>query len=131
MIGGGCREPVARSVTYVSRRQPSADTTDTPALKGRVVAPRNQAPQREERNNPKNDASRIKDLMGGKAVTAPTAPTTAGYVGQRDPLVMALARYVEALHGRYPDGPDQMRRESLDARANMRRMRKSERVTAA
>jgi hypothetical protein len=40
----------------------------------------------------------------------------------RDPLIAALARYVEALHQRYPGGPDQMRRESLDARANMPRM---------
>ena len=32
---------------------------------------------------------------------------------ERDPLVAALARYVEALHWRYPDGPDQMRRERL------------------
>lgn len=32
---------------------------------------------------------------------------------ERDPLVAALARYVEALHRRYPDGPDQMRRERL------------------
>jgi hypothetical protein len=31
----------------------------------------------------------------------------------RDPLVVALARYVEALHRRYPNGPDQMRRERL------------------
>ena len=31
----------------------------------------------------------------------------------RDPLVAALARYVEALHRRYPDGPGQMRREGL------------------
>jgi hypothetical protein len=43
----------------------------------------------------------------------------------RDPLVAALARYVEALHLRYPDGPDQMRRQALDGRANMPRMRKS------
>ena len=56
--------------------------------------------------------------------------TTAAYGGGRDPLVSALARYVEALHARYPDGPDQMRREALDARANMPRMCKSERVTA-
>ncbi len=40
----------------------------------------------------------------------------------RDPLVAALARYIEALHRRYPDGPDQMRREALDRRANMRTM---------
>ena len=32
---------------------------------------------------------------------------------ERDPLVAALARYVEALHRRYPDGPDQMRRKRL------------------
>ena len=32
---------------------------------------------------------------------------------ERDPLVAALARYVEALDRRYPDGPDQMRRERL------------------
>jgi hypothetical protein len=43
----------------------------------------------------------------------------------RDPLIAALARYVEALHARYPDGPDQMRKENLDARGNMPRMRKN------
>jgi hypothetical protein len=32
---------------------------------------------------------------------------------ERDPLVAALARYVEALHRRYPDGPDQVCREHL------------------
>ena len=32
---------------------------------------------------------------------------------ERDPLVAALARYVEALDRRYPDGPDQMRQERL------------------
>ncbi len=32
---------------------------------------------------------------------------------ERDPLVVALARYVEALQRRYPDGPDQMGRERL------------------
>jgi hypothetical protein len=32
---------------------------------------------------------------------------------ERDPLVAALARYVDALHRRYPDGPNQMRRERL------------------
>jgi hypothetical protein len=51
--------------------------------------------------------------------------TTTGLPGQRDPLIAALARYVEALHARYPDGPDQMRKENLDARGNIRRMRKS------
>ena len=57
---------------------------------------------------------------------APTAPAiTAAFGGGRDPLVLALARYVEALHHRYPDGPDQMRKENLDARANMPRMCKN------
>ena len=42
--------------------------------------------------------------------------------GRPDPLVAALARYVEALHGRYPDGPEQMRREGLDGRAKVSQM---------
>lgn len=37
---------------------------------------------------------------------------------ERDPLVAALARYVEALHRRYPDGPDKMRRECLAVAPN-------------
>ncbi len=41
---------------------------------------------------------------------------------ERDPLVAALARYVEALHRRYPDGPEQLRREGLDARAKVSQM---------
>jgi hypothetical protein len=36
-----------------------------------------------------------------------------------DPLLAALARYVEALHRRYPEGPDQMRQEGLDSRAHI------------
>jgi len=38
---------------------------------------------------------------------------------QPDLLVLALARYVEALHRRYPDGPDELRREGLDGRAKV------------
>jgi hypothetical protein len=49
----------------------------------------------------------------------------------RDPLIAALARYVEALHERYPGGPDQMRREAVDSRGNIPRMRKSGKVRAA
>jgi hypothetical protein len=60
-----------------------------------------------------------------------TTIAAAGPDRVRDPLVAALGRYVEALRARYPDGPDQMRKETLDARANMRRMSKSEKVTAA
>lgn len=41
---------------------------------------------------------------------------------QIDPLIRALARYVEALHRRYPDGPDELRRAGLDARAKVSRM---------
>ena len=49
----------------------------------------------------------------------------------RDPLVAALARYVEARDRRYPDGPAQMRREALDSRGNMPRMCKSGRGRVA
>ena len=49
--------------------------------------------------------------------------TSVGSSGtQRDPLIAALARYVEALHRRYPDGPDQLRREGLDGRAKVSQM---------
>jgi hypothetical protein len=49
----------------------------------------------------------------------------------RDPLIAALARYVEALHRRYPEGPDQMRRAGLDGRANMTGMHPPKKETAA
>ncbi len=48
-----------------------------------------------------------------------------------DPLIAALARYVEALHRRYPDGPEQMRREGLDGRANITGMHPPKKDTAA
>ena len=38
---------------------------------------------------------------------------------ERDPFIRALARYVEALHRRYPDGLEQMRREGLDGRVKV------------
>ena len=50
---------------------------------------------------------------------------------ERDPLVAALARYVEALHRRYPDGPDQMQREGLDGRATITGMHPRKKDTAA
>ena len=50
---------------------------------------------------------------------------------ESDPFIVALARYVEALHRRYPEGPEQMRREGLAARANMRSMRIVRRDPAA
>jgi hypothetical protein len=55
----------------------------------------------------------------------------AGRPVERDPLIAALARYVEALHRRYPDGPDQMRREGLDGRATITPMRSPKKDTAA
>jgi len=50
---------------------------------------------------------------------------------ERDPLVAALARYVEALHRRYPDGPEQMRREGLDGRAKVSGMARMQKDPAA
>jgi hypothetical protein len=68
--------------------------------------------------------------MAVAAVTTSTAESTAD--GSRpDSLILALARYVEALERRYPDGPDQMRAKALDARANMPRMCKRGKGTAA
>ena len=52
-------------------------------------------------------------------------------VSERDPLLVALARYVEALHRRYPDGPDQMRRQSLDGKAIISGMHPHKKATAA
>ena len=50
---------------------------------------------------------------------------------QPDPLIRALARYVEALHRRYPDGPDELRREGLDGRAKVSGMVKIQKDPAA
>ena len=50
---------------------------------------------------------------------AGTRPSRSPRLSQPDPLVLALARYVQALDRRYPGGPDQLRRVGLDARANM------------
>ena len=55
----------------------------------------------------------------------------AGRPVERDPLIAALARYVEALHRRYPDGPDQMRRDGLDGRAKVSVMASSRKDPAA
>jgi hypothetical protein len=49
----------------------------------------------------------------------------------RDPLITSLARYVEALHRRYPEGPEQMRRDGLDGRANMAGMHPPKKGTAS
>jgi hypothetical protein len=59
-------------------------------------------------------------------MTAQTQPPV-----ERDPLIVALARYVEALHRRYPEGPEQLRRENLDARAKVSDMVAIQKGTAA
>jgi hypothetical protein len=55
--------------------------------------------------------------------------------GQRpvepDLLIRVIARYVEALHRRYPGGPDELRRGGLDARAKVSRMVKLQKDPAA
>jgi len=48
-----------------------------------------------------------------------------------DALVAALARYIEALHRRYPDGPEELRREGLDGRATITAMSDRRRDPAA
>ena len=50
---------------------------------------------------------------------------------ESDPLIAALARYVEALHRRYPKGPEQIRRDGLDGRANITGMHPPKKDTAA
>ena len=50
---------------------------------------------------------------------------------ESDPLIAALARYVEALHRRYPEGPEQLHREGLDGRANITGMHPPKKDTAA
>jgi hypothetical protein len=65
------------------------------------------------------------------AVHANGSPLSVHTRGGTDPLIAALARYIEALHRRYPAGPGQMRRDGLDGRANMAGMHPSKKDTAA
>ena len=73
----------------------------------------------------------------GNSVSAPPPPPShqpklmAPQTPISDPLIVALARYVEALHRRYPEGPEQMRRESLDGRAIITAMYPPKKDTAA
>jgi hypothetical protein len=71
-------------------------------------------------NRVEPDSETDQAWLGATATALAASPP-----GQRDPLIAALARYVEALHARYPDGPGQMRKENLDARGNMPRMCKN------
>ena len=65
------------------------------------------------------------------AVHANGSPLGVHTRGGTDPLIAALARYIEALHRRYPEGPDQMGREGLDGRANITGMHPPKKDTAA
>jgi len=65
------------------------------------------------------------------AVHANGSPRGVQTPGGTDPLVAALARYVESLHRRYPEGPEQMRREGLDGRANITGMSDRRKVSAS
>lgn len=62
-------------------------------------------------------------------MSAQTVPPRNG----SDPLILilALARYVEALDRRYPGGPDELRREGLDARAKVSEMVRIQKDPAA
>jgi hypothetical protein len=68
-----------------------------------------------ETGHPGRDMDRGLGLGRGSSRPGPDSPHS-------DPLVHALARYVEALDHRYPKGPAQMRREDLDGRANITAM---------
>jgi hypothetical protein len=52
-------------------------------------------------------------------MTAHTVTDIGTFADRSDPLLLALARYVQALDERYPEGPDQMRSEGLAGRANI------------
>jgi len=65
------------------------------------------------------------------AVHPTASPRGVHTPGGTDPLIAALARYVEAFHRRYPEGPEQMRREGLDGRANITGMHPPKKDTAA
>jgi hypothetical protein len=47
------------------------------------------------------------------------ATATSMHPSGTDPLLLALARYVQALHARYPGGPSEMHRAGLAGGANM------------
>jgi hypothetical protein len=79
------------------------------------------------------DPARKARAMKAVPELARTVSATAAACGseQHDPFIAALARYVEALHRRYPEGPEQMRREGLDGRANITGMGSPKKDTAA
>ena len=50
---------------------------------------------------------------------------------ETDPLIQALARYIEALERRYPRGPEELRLASSGRRANMPTVSDQKRPPAA
>jgi hypothetical protein len=73
------------------------------------------------------------------AVPAPWRSRIVGH-GEEDPTLLLAnpanwrthpPRQREALHRRYPEGPEQMRREGLDGRANITGMHPPTKDTAA
>jgi hypothetical protein len=69
--------------------------------------------------------------VNARPIGSVTAPTVSPGTAESDLFIAALARYVEALHRRYPEGPEQMRRDGLDGRANMAGMHPPMDETAA
>jgi hypothetical protein len=69
--------------------------------------------------------------VNARPIGSVAAPTVCPATAESDLLIHALARYIEALHRRYPDGPAQMRREDLDGRANITAMHPPKKDSAA
>ena len=69
--------------------------------------------------------------MSARPIGRAVLPDASTGTTESDPFIRALARYVEALDRRYPDGPEQMRREGLDGRANITGMHPPKKDTAA
>jgi hypothetical protein len=53
------------------------------------------------------------------ALRVPSGARSEADAHHADPLLLALARYIQALDQRYPDGPERMRDTRLATRANM------------
>ena len=119
--GAGCRSRLSRSGR--------CNTSATPLA---AAAPRSggQA-SREPDPGQTGTVGAVREADAAQAVPTVSRTSTGPSPRPADSLIRALARYVEALQQRYPDGPDQMRKENLDARGNMPRMCKSGRATAA
>lgn len=69
--------------------------------------------------------------MSARPIGRTVLPDASAGTTESDPFIRALARYVGTLHRRYPEGPDQMRKEGLDGRANITGMHPPKKDTAA